>query len=206
MAERGEEGRSVRRRLASDPAPKYARAARAPLPPWARCAGWLGAERRNAPLTSLVPSPVPLPQLPFRKGSIVRIKVREGGGRRGGTAGALTCTHMRGAQMHNFLTHTDAEMFPGPSLNLVIGPNGSGKSTITAAIVLALGFSTSVRCGRAGPAGGDVWRRERVQWALMPVLQVMERARHLSDFVKYGTNEGYAEVELFEGVDAGATG
>ena len=45
--------------------------------------------------------------------------------------------------MHNFLTHTDAEMRPGPKLNLVIGPNGSGKSAVVCAIALGLGANAS---------------------------------------------------------------
>lgn len=40
-------------------------------------------------------------------------------------------------QMHNFITYDDAEVFPGPRLNIILGPNGTGKSTLTHAICLA---------------------------------------------------------------------
>lgn len=48
------------------------------------------------------------PSLDYKPGSILRIR------------------------MHNFLTYADAEVKPGPRLNVVVGPNGSGKSTICA--------------------------------------------------------------------------
>ena len=54
----------------------------------------------------------------YRRGSIVRCK------------------------MHNFLTYDDAEVFPGPKLNVLLGPNGTGKSAITHAICLACGKFT----------------------------------------------------------------
>lgn len=41
--------------------------------------------------------------------------------------------------MVNFITYDEAEVFPGPKLNVVIGPNGTGKSTMTHAICLACG-------------------------------------------------------------------
>jgi len=41
--------------------------------------------------------------------------------------------------MHNFLTFDDAEVLPGPRLNVLLGPNGTGKSTVTHAICLACG-------------------------------------------------------------------
>ena len=43
----------------------------------------------------------------------------------------------------NFLTYDDAEVYPGPRLNIVLGPNGTGKSTLTHAICLACGGSPS---------------------------------------------------------------
>lgn len=46
-------------------------------------------------------------------------------------------------RMNNFLTYADAEVFPGPNLNVVVGPNGSGKSTILCAIALGLGATPS---------------------------------------------------------------
>lgn len=39
----------------------------------------------------------------------------------------------------------DAEVFPGPKLNIILGPNGTGKSTLTHAICLAcVGMTSSV--------------------------------------------------------------
>ena len=45
--------------------------------------------------------------------------------------------------MVNFITYDDAEVFPGPRLNVVLGPNGTGKSTLTHAICLACAGKTS---------------------------------------------------------------
>jgi structural maintenance of chromosomes protein 5 len=61
----------------------------------------------------------------YRPGSIVRVK------------------------MVNFITYDDAEVFPGPRLNVVLGPNGTGKSTLTHAICLACAGSTGT-VGRSG--------------------------------------------------------
>lgn len=47
-------------------------------------------------------------------------------------------------KLENFVTYTNVEFFPGPSLNMVIGPNGTGKSTLVCAICIGLGWSTSV--------------------------------------------------------------
>lgn len=44
----------------------------------------------------------------------------------------------------NFVTYTDVEFHPGPSLNMVIGPNGTGKSTLVCAICLGLGWGPQV--------------------------------------------------------------
>jgi structural maintenance of chromosomes protein 5 len=48
-------------------------------------------------------------------------------------------------KLHNFLTYTDAEFFPGPRLNLILGPNGTGKSSIVCALCVGLAGSTKVR-------------------------------------------------------------
>lgn len=47
-------------------------------------------------------------------------------------------------KMLNFVTYTNVEFKPGPSLNMVIGPNGTGKSTLVCAICLGLGWSPAV--------------------------------------------------------------
>ena len=47
-------------------------------------------------------------------------------------------------KMLNFVTYTNVEFRPGPSLNMVIGPNGTGKSTLVCAICLGLGWSPIV--------------------------------------------------------------
>ena len=55
----------------------------------------------------------------------------------------LTKGYCRGSilrcRMRNFLTYDDAEVFPGPKLNVLLGPNGTGKSAITHAVCLACG-------------------------------------------------------------------
>jgi chromosome segregation ATPase len=68
----------------------------------------------------------------------------------------------------NFVTYTHVQLFPGPSLNMVIGPNGTGKSTIVCAICLGLGW---------GP-------------------QSLGRSKEVSDFVKHGSQEAVVEIEL----------
>ena len=47
-------------------------------------------------------------------------------------------------KLANFVTYTDVEFLPGPSLNMVIGPNGTGKSTLVCAICLGLGWGAQV--------------------------------------------------------------
>ena len=47
-------------------------------------------------------------------------------------------------KLHNFLTYSDAEFFPGPRLNLILGPNGTGKSSIVCALCVGLAGSTRV--------------------------------------------------------------
>jgi chromosome segregation ATPase len=76
--------------------------------------------------------------------------------------------------MKYFLTYDEAEVFPGPRLNVVLGPNGTGKSALTHAICLACG-------GSPGTVG---------------------RSPDLSQFVKRGHEDdiAWAEVALFEEV------
>lgn len=62
-------------------------------------------------------------------------------------------------------------MNPGRYLNVIIGPNGSGKSTIVAAIVLGLG-------GRPNIIG---------------------RALHIGEYVKYGCDFAKIEIHLKNG-------
>jgi structural maintenance of chromosomes protein 5 len=68
----------------------------------------------------------------------------------------------------NFVTYSNVEFFPGPSLNMVIGPNGTGKSTLVCAICLGLGWGS----------------------------QYLGRAKDLGDFVKHGASEAQIEIEL----------
>ncbi|KAI5778738.1 hypothetical protein EDC01DRAFT_723898 [Geopyxis carbonaria] len=68
----------------------------------------------------------------------------------------------------NFVTYSDVEFRPGPSLNMVIGPNGTGKSTMVCAICLGLGWQTSN----------------------------LGRAKDVSEFVKHGAPEAEIEIEL----------
>ncbi len=66
----------------------------------------------------------------------------------GDGAGQETEPHQPGSivrvKLHNFVTYTSAEFFPGPSLNMIIGPNGTGKSTLVCAICLGLGWGPQV--------------------------------------------------------------
>jgi len=55
-------------------------------------------------------------------------------------------------RLHNFLTYADAELFPGPRLNVVLGPNGTGKSSIVCALCVGLAGSTKL-LGRADKVG-----------------------------------------------------
>lgn len=59
-----------------------------------------------------------------------------------------TTEHQPGAivrvKLRNFVTYTSVEIFPGPTLNMVIGPNGTGKSTLVCAICLGLGWDPKV--------------------------------------------------------------
>ena len=74
-------------------------------------------------------------------------------------------------KMLNFVTYTNVEFKPGPSLNMVIGPNGTGKSTLVCAICLGLGWTPAVSpsrgvsayCRANGVGGGYVasWASKR---------------------------------------------
>lgn len=70
--------------------------------------------------------------------------------------------------MHNFVTYTFAEFFPGPQLNVILGPNGTGKSSIVCAIVLGVG-------------GG---------------VEILGRGKSPNDFIKHGCNHAIIETEL----------
>jgi chromosome segregation ATPase len=75
-------------------------------------------------------------------------------------------------KMKNFLTYEEAEVFPGPRLNVVLGPNGTGKSAMTHAICLACG-------GNPSSVG---------------------RSTDLTQFVRRGSQggEAYAEVDILK--------
>ena len=73
-------------------------------------------------------------------------------------------------KMHNFLTFTDTELFPGNRLNVIIGPNGTGKSSIVCAICIGLAGNTK-----------SVMRSDQVK-----------------DYVKKGETSGYVEIELYQ--------
>ena len=75
---------------------------------------------------------------------------------------------IRRVKLKNFVTYTEAEFFPGPSLNMVLGPNGTGKSSLVCAICLGLGYSP----------------------------KLMGRATSVRDFVKNGTSVATIEIEL----------
>ncbi|KAB8336982.1 hypothetical protein FH972_021286 [Carpinus fangiana] len=70
--------------------------------------------------------------------------------------------------MKDFVTYSQAEFNPGPTLNMIIGPNGTGKSSLVCAICLGLGW---------GP-------------------QHLGRASSVGEFVKKGRPEAEIEIEL----------
>lgn len=76
--------------------------------------------------------------------------------------------------MKNFVTYSDAEIRPGPQLNVVIGPNGTGKSTLVCAMVLGLGGKPAV----------------------------LGRAKEPRDFIKHGETSAIVECELYGGKDS----
>lgn len=73
--------------------------------------------------------------------------------------------------MKNFVTYSDAEIRPGPQLNVVLGPNGTGKSTLVCAMVLGLGGKPAV----------------------------IGRAKEPRDFIKHGESTAIIETELYGG-------
>lgn len=46
--------------------------------------------------------------------------------------------------LKNFLTHSEAKVFPHELLNIVIGPNGTGKSSLVAGVIIGMGGSTKI--------------------------------------------------------------
>ncbi|KAL0107255.1 hypothetical protein PUN28_015650 [Cardiocondyla obscurior] len=70
--------------------------------------------------------------------------------------------------LENFITYNEINIKPGRYLNVIIGPNGSGKSTIVSAIVLGLGGKPNI----------------------------IGRALHIGEFVKYGQNKAKIEIHL----------
>ena len=83
----------------------------------------------------------------YRKGSIIRLTMKD------------------------FVTYSQAEIRPGPQLNVVIGPNGTGKSTLVCAMVLGLGGKPAV----------------------------LGRAKEPRDFIKHGMDTAIVETELYGG-------
>lgn len=81
-------------------------------------------------------------------------------------AGKIYSVHVE-----NFITFTDATLYPGEELNLLVGPNGTGKSSIVAAIVIGMGGSTKV----------------------LSTSKV-----HLSSYVKNGKDRATVTVQLFK--------
>ncbi|EFN85556.1 structural maintenance of chromosomes protein 5 [Harpegnathos saltator] len=73
--------------------------------------------------------------------------------------------------LENFVTYDKVTIKPGRYLNVIIGPNGSGKSTIVAAIVLGLGGKTNI----------------------------IGRAPHVGEYVKYGCETAKIEIHLMYG-------
>ncbi|XP_052749522.1 structural maintenance of chromosomes protein 5 [Galleria mellonella] len=72
--------------------------------------------------------------------------------------------------LENFVTYKQVELFPGPSLNMIIGPNGTGKSTFVCAIILGL-------CGKTNVIG---------------------RAKKISEYVRSGCENSTIEIELYQ--------
>ena len=82
--------------------------------------------------------------IPLPNGNILQSNDRPTNGAR-----KVSMKHQPGSivrvKLENFVTYTFVEIFPGPSLNMVIGPNGTGKSTLVCAICLGLGWGSQVR-------------------------------------------------------------
>ncbi|XP_012059137.1 PREDICTED: structural maintenance of chromosomes protein 5 [Atta cephalotes] len=73
--------------------------------------------------------------------------------------------------LENFVTYDKVTVIPGRYLNVIVGPNGSGKSTIVAAIVLGLGGKPNI----------------------------IGRALHIGEYVKYGRDSAKIEIHLKNG-------
>lgn len=71
--------------------------------------------------------------------------------------------------LENFLTHSEATVFPSAELNILIGPNGTGKSSIVAAIIIGMGGST----------------------------KILSEHNKLSDYVKNGTDRSKVTVTIY---------
>lgn len=71
----------------------------------------------------------------------------------------------------NIMTYEEAEIFPGPQLNVVLGPNGTGKSSIVCGMVLGFG-------GKPAFLG---------------------RGKEISDFIRKGTDQAIIEIEVYGG-------
>ncbi|XP_026316066.1 structural maintenance of chromosomes protein 5 [Hyposmocoma kahamanoa] len=72
--------------------------------------------------------------------------------------------------LENFVTYKQVELYPGPSLNMIIGPNGTGKSTFVCAIILGL-------CGKTSVIG---------------------RAKKISEYIRSGCQQSTIEIELYQ--------
>ncbi|KYQ56942.1 Structural maintenance of chromosomes protein 5 [Trachymyrmex zeteki] len=73
--------------------------------------------------------------------------------------------------LENFVTYDKVRVKPGRYLNVIVGPNGAGKSTIVAAIVLGLGGKPNI----------------------------IGRALHIGEYVKYGRDSAKIEIHLTNG-------
>ncbi|OQR73844.1 structural maintenance of chromosomes protein 5-like [Tropilaelaps mercedesae] len=72
--------------------------------------------------------------------------------------------------LKNFLTYKEVEFRPRSGLNMIVGPNGSGKSSLVCGICLALAGKPNV----------------------------LGRAPHLKEFIKFGCTHADLEIELFQ--------
>ena len=79
-------------------------------------------------------------------------------------------------KMVNFITYDEAEVFPGPRLNVVLGPNGSGKSTLTHAICLACAGKTAT-AGRSGDLSQFVKKGKESEKLSYVEIDVLKRVR-----------------------------
>ncbi|XP_022652249.1 structural maintenance of chromosomes protein 5-like isoform X2 [Varroa destructor] len=72
--------------------------------------------------------------------------------------------------LKNFLTYSEVEFNPRSGLNMIVGPNGSGKSSLVCGICLVLAGKPNV----------------------------LGRAPHLKEFIKFGCSHAELEIELFQ--------